>query len=543
MAPTRKTGALTSTELIALWKSVVDPGYSRPFLEGEYEGRDTGFGASIGQTAEQLARASVMVNRSSQSMYVLPWSGQTDEPARGASYAEVDLTLTRTTLFTNALSIVEGKVTFVENLTDFGPDGAVVVQSGRKFVAVETKTFAPGEAGPITIRARAERPGFGYNMSPPDTINTIEQVGAGFSHDRAKVVSGVESHRLIVQPAPDVVIPEHVGSFVQFTTGANAGQVRRIIGYERPSTTYPHGGVAVLVASGVLLVSGVAGTFQEGEKVTQTIAGTIVAKGIFRRLYGVRMAFERTFGAFVPGNPIVGTLTAASATVDTIDVSPDMVNEAPDNPPGSVGAAWTILPWTTLGIEVTNPDYPTGGVAPMLDELGEERAIFRSAGEGDDSYRERIAKVADTVSPNAIRRIGNRIFATYGATMCLREVGLEKLRGFFFDGDPSSNDPAVAFAFDLDFAARPQDRFKVVLDYTEMRAFFMIGVPPMPLPEFGFGYDEGLINAHDSNPWLSFYDGFPITTAILYRTAWQAIEKARAYGVGFEIYLESNGCV
>jgi len=543
MASTRKTGALTSTELISLWKSVVDAGYSRPFLEGEAEGRDTGFQASYGQAAEQLARASEMVNRSTQAMYVLPWSGQTDEPAAGARNAEVDLTLTRTTQFTIPISIIEGQVVFVENVDDMGQDGAQVVQSGRRFVAAETRTFAPGEAGPITIRARAERPGFGYNMSPPGSINEVAQVGANFAHDLAQVVAGVESHRLIVRPSPDVVIPEHVGCFVLFTSGANAGQVRRIIGYERPSLTYPHGGVATLAATGVFIVSAVGGTFLEGEEITQTIAGTIVAKGLFRRLYGDRMVFERTFGAFVPGSPIAGTLTASSATIDSIDISPDMTSEQPDNPPGAPGASWVIVSWETLGIEVTNDESPSGGIAPMLDELGEERGIYRSPGENDDSYRERVATVADTVSPNAIRRISNRVFAEYGASACLREIGQANFRGFFFDGDPSSNDPAIAFAYDLDFTIRPQDRHKLIVDYTEMRAFFLIGVPPMPLPEFGFAFDEGLVNAFDSSPHYTFFDGFPITTAILYRTAWQAVEKARAYGVGFDLYLEDVGCI
>jgi hypothetical protein len=542
MATVRKTGPLTSSELISLWKSVVDESYSRPFIEGEAEGRDTGFEASVGQASAQIARASEMVNRSTQSMYVLPWSGQTEEPASGARYATVTLTMTRTAYFTHPLTIVEGDVFFIEQVDDFGPDGAQTVLTGRRFVAAETKTFAPGEEGPIDILARAERPGFGYNLPPEGAITGIDQVGASFGNERAKVVGGVESHRLIVRPTPDVVIHQHVGSFVQFTAGANAGQVRRIIGYERPSATYPHGGVAVLVASAALFVSGVVGTFTEGEEVTQTVLGTIVAKGIFRRLHGITMVVERTFGTFATATVIVGVLSGASAVVDVVDISPDMTSEAPDVPAGSNGASWVVLSWSTLGLSVTNAASPTGGVAPMLDELGEERAIYRAPGEVDDSYRKRIAKVADTVSPNAIRRIANRIFATYGASACLRETGKPELRGFFFDGDPSNNDPAIAFAYDFDFTTRPQDRYKLIMDYTEMRAFFVLGVPKLPLPEFGFAYDEGLINAYDSTPWLSFYDGFPITTAILYRTAWQAIEKARAYGVGFDLMIDDSPC-
>jgi hypothetical protein len=97
----------------------------------------------------------------------------------------------------------------------------------------------------------------------------------------------------------------------------------------------------------------------------------------------------------------------------------------------------------------------------MLDEWGDERKIYRQAGEVDTDYRKRVARVGDKISPNAIKRITNRILVPLGTNACLREVGLSKFRGMFFDGDSNIVDPTFAFAFDLDFIARPQDRFKL----------------------------------------------------------------------------------
>jgi hypothetical protein len=265
----------------------------------------------------------------------------------------------------------------------------------------------------------------------------------------------------------------------------------------------------------------------------------------------------------------------------------------------------------------------------MLDALGEERRVYRSPGEADDSYRRRVAAIADTVSPNAIRRIANRIFAPLGGTACLREVGQLTFPGLYCDGNPGSTDARQSFPYDVDgitirgtlaghffegeravqfqpggtiasgrvttslpglpghpkgsptplpdpaylelaaihgtfdptslivgersgatFAPggitgglRTADRFKLLLDYTEFRAFFEVGVPPMDTGDFGVAFDAGSHDAFDAYPYLAFFDGFPVTASILYRSTWQAVDLARAGGVGFDLYIEDKGCV
>ena len=70
---------------------------------------------------------------------------------------------------------------------------------------------------------------------------------------------------------------------------------------------------------------------------------------------------------------------------------------------------------------------------------------------------------------------------------------------------------AVTGSFDP--SVRPEDRFKVYLNYTEFRAFFMIGVPPIG------------VGAADVN-----------------RAVFNEIDRVRAGGVGFEMYEENIGC-
>jgi hypothetical protein len=528
----RKTGPLTFDDLFALWRAGVDPGYARPFVEGKAEGRETGIEA-FEQGIVQLARVSEAIDRTTQAMFIVPWSGQTDEPARGASNARVTLRIERSKRFESALTFVRGKVIVTEIMTDYGKDGGQEVRSGRRFIIDRTLTFGPGEAGPLYVEAVAEQPGFTFNLSPIGSLRSIVQPGSTLANMKATIVPGVASHRLIAWPEPDVPIPEHVGQYVEVVTGANAGDVRRVIEYERPSTVFPHGGVMVLASTGIYRVTGVVDPFSEGEEVVNGTGG----RAVFFRLAGDRMVIEMLAGAFVVGDTLTGILTGASATLDAIEQSPDMIAE--------VGAcAWRMLSWSSdLGVTITNEEFPIGGVAPMLDELGEERGLPRSAGEDDSSYRKRISKLADVVSPNAIRRICNRILVPYGSTVCLREIGQAPFRGFFFDGDASSVDPRFAWAWDLDAVAQPADRWKVIVDYLEMRAFFLVGIPKFGFGEFGFAYDEGTTNAFDASPWFAFFDGLSVSAAILYRTIWNAIENAKAGGVGFDLYFEHHGCI
>lgn len=108
----------------------------------------------------------------------------------------------------------------------------------------------------------------------------------------------------------------------------------------------------------------------------------------------------------------------------------------------------------------------------------------------------------------------------------------------FYDGNPASADPEYAFAYDLDFEERPQDRLKVAFSFEEMRAFFLLGVPRLQEGDFGLFYDVGDFNAYDAAPFNAFADGYPYVTAARYRQLWHSVNEIRAGGVGFDLYLE-----
>jgi hypothetical protein len=100
---------------------------------------------------------------------------------------------------------------------------------------------------------------------------------------------------------------------------------------------------------------------------------------------------------------------------------------------------------------------------------------------------------------------------------------------------------AGAPMYGSDTPALPQDRYKYLLDYTDFRAFFVVGVPPLALGEFGASFDSGSSSAFDAAPFACFFDGYPLTAACAYRTLWGAINNARAGGVGFQLELDSYG--
>ena len=175
--------------------------------------------------------------------------------------------------------------------------------------------------------------------------------------------------------------------------------------------------------------------------------------------------------------------------------------------------------------------------------------VIRQNQETDEAYRRRVAEPADVVSPNALRRAANGILAPLGYSACLREIGERSFPGMFFDAGSSADVPQVPwhnYAYDMDPTMRPADRWKTLVDLVEYRGFFLIGVPPLGLGEFGFGFDADQLdlNAYDIPvPVGNFFDGWPIGAAAVYQAVYAAVDRARAAGVRFTLYQETAGCV
>lgn len=628
--PTIKSGPITAAEIQAIWESVVDKSYRDPLLEA---GEGGGFEAWT-QLFEQLARASNAVDVTTQAMFISPWSGQSNPPAGGGARATVTLSFSRSGLVSKLLVLRAGTTIVSEVAQDEGENGPEEVITGRRYVLLEDLVLHPGDRGPVEAEAAAEFDGYGYNNPLPGTIRRIDQPGAGFDNELATVTvasqpavsNGTASRaRLRARNVPDMFVPDQVGQYVLFEAGANAGRIGRLSAFDAPVP--PAFGSSVdLELLFSLQLSGVVGTFQEGEIVALASPAAFgIVVGDFDPAIGKLVVALRNGGTPAVGTTLAGGTSGATGTVMAVLHSSAFAAEAPSG--GIGGASWRILDWVAdWGLSVSNVESPSGGRAAMLDELGGERNIDRSPGEDDESYRARIREVGDVVSPNAIRRSLNR--ALGNVPWCFREVGSSYLPGWFFDGDgsPAGGDgntsTAVAnqlasydedvflltgaagvgsFAFDervvletttfdafaegyfgridggVTFvfvrksgrlpasfvgtrvrglhsgatfnttagaipAQSTARRFRRYFDLAQFRAFFLVGVPRLPLGESGFAFDVGPHSAFDAPPFVAAFDGQPWGNAPTYLRVYNALNDVRAGGVGFELYLEDIAC-
>jgi hypothetical protein len=442
-----KSGPLSQADLQAIWESTTDPSFWRPL---EAAGDGNGFEA-YGQAWAQFERVSEAIDVTTQAMFLLPWSGQSNPPAGDAENATVTLSIARAGNPAQSMILRAGTLVG-EQVTDWGVPEGVQVPTGRLYLLDQDLIFPPGQLGPLTVGATAQRPGYGYNNPGIGTIVIISQPGTGFYNIDATL-------RQVDVPSPlpsalansnrtrffldaidraDAFIPDHVGQYLQFTAGSNVGKIARIIGWLPPNLAAvpPTGGTVELeVCQSIESFAGhFAGTFQLGEILLLKNGGAVTGYGLLNSatLQGgsLILQYRKLVGSVVDN--IVGNNSAATATIDVVL---DDLNLTPE----IRTASWVILDWVGFwGATSTNPAKPAGGVAGFLDGLGKERNVLRAPGESADSYRKRVSQLADVVTPNAIRRTLNRTIP--GVSWCLREVGRAGMPGFFFDLDAWDND-------------------------------------------------------------------------------------------------------
>jgi hypothetical protein len=456
-APGSKQGALSADDIQAIWVGATDPGYSEPLVAA---GEGAGFEAWT-QMFQVFARVSEAVDVTTQALYILPGSGQTNPPASRAEFAQVELSVSRGTSYAVWPTVlVAGQVLVGEVAQDWGPlPGAagVEVATGRLYALLETLVLPPGDCGPYEVLAQAVAPGYGYNNPLPGTISDIQQPGTGYMNTGASVLVvanaapgiGGASNRasLLARNAPDMFLPAQVGQYVAFTAGANSGAVARIAGYVPVDPVADVGSGVILAWDQCVEVDAASGTFQPGELLLFASGATLEAVGSLLAATpggaGLRVTYELLNGATpVGGWTVTGVTSTAAATVATVLDGQTYVAET-----GT--AAWRVLDWSSdLQVAVANEQSPEGGLSAMLDELGSERAIPAGAGEDSDVYRKRVAQVADTVSPNAIRRALSKAMGML--PWCFREVGDPVfLPGIFFDASDfyDTNCLIMSFSF------------------------------------------------------------------------------------------------
>ena len=521
-------GGLTDDELLDLWKSVTDPGYHQPILE-----KPDGGGDEVKAMLAIARETTRVVDASTQSLYILPWSGQTGEPSHTARVATGILQISRvpTSLFPAWVPVVWlGGQFIVDHVgIEWSDEGALEVSTGRRYMlSASISSLGPGDLGPYLYPARAEKAGASYNRPGPDTIRQPIQAGAGLTNVALSTSAPFpNANWLTLAPAPDLLSDAQAGQYVRLSApAAVAGQVRRVISYQPPNDSST-GGVATLDTVGVFKFGSLVGAFQSGEEVFQASTG---ARGYLVSLANGHFALEQFLGAPFVAAAVVGSFSGATATITEVVRSCAL--------PVAANVTWTVLDWELdVGLIVTNPEPFSGGRLPVLEELGAERNVFIASNEPEEIYRKRVASAADVVSPNALLRQTNRILSPYGGRGCLREVGYAKLPGLFFDADPDGN-PAHAFAFDLDPVVRPGDTWKVLLDFTESRAFFLMGVPLLGLGDYSLYMDEGYFDST-----TEYLDGYAVTDAALHSAVYSSLVRAKAGGVGFDLYVESGDCV
>jgi hypothetical protein len=439
--PPVKSGPLSRAEIQAIWEGSADKAYVRPFVEA---GDGQGFEV-WSQFFAQLERASKAIDVTTQALYISPWSGQSNPPAGGAALSRVELTITRSKLLDRPLVLGAGIVLAQEVTTDASETGPVVVRTGRRYALAKDVVFHPGEQGPVTVEADAEFPGYGFDNPLPGTISELSQVGSGLNNDLATVAvvaspaaaAGPPSTvRLVADAQADMFVPEHVGQYVAFLAGLNAGSTARIVGFEQPKPLAipPLGSVADLELFFSVHLTGVSGGFVPGEQLSFSSGGFGTAVGDFSPVTN-RLGFDLRNGTTpAAGDSVIGAQSGATGTIDVVLAAGTYAAEAPVS--GVGGATWTVLDWAAdWGVTVANALSPAGGRMDLLDALGAERAIGRAPGEDDESYRARVREIADVVTPNAIRRALNRTLP--GFPWCFREVGSSFLPGWFYDGDLS----------------------------------------------------------------------------------------------------------
>ena len=178
-----KTGALTEAELLDVWKGALDRSYRDPILQA---GEGNGLEAHT-QMLAQFARVSRAIDKTTQEMFICPWSGQTGEPSSGGAAATVTLTFVRSAFLDRSLVLGAGLIFVEESNVDFGAEGGVDVLTGRRYTLTANLVFNPGDSGPFSVLAIAEKIGEGYNNPLPGTLSEIAQVAESFENDLATV--------------------------------------------------------------------------------------------------------------------------------------------------------------------------------------------------------------------------------------------------------------------------------------------------------------------------------------------------------------------
>lgn len=524
--------ALTFTDILDLWKSTTEESYHRPILDA-----GDGFGLEVvTQGINVDAIVSEAIEQTLQTMYVLPHSSQTYPQAHGEAKATCTLSFSRTMHIDLPLILRKGQL--VEQIdTDWSPSGGVQVQTGRRYKILADVIFNVGESGPKTVSAEAEYAGDGFNLRVLGTITGLVYSGAGFNGRLASVsvvaagplTSGTSELKIIAKKANDVFSPDHAGQYLKFVDGTNIGKIVRIDSYASPGAS--DGGAVKLdtllqirtsasTPSAAVIVTGTSVQLQTAGSVV-TIEGKLIAQYVngssYYWLIRVKTYNPSTYSTVTklvdPAQPTV-SWPLTSMEYEVMSVVADTYS------------AWKVLDWVDdFGLTCVDTTLPTGGKFAILDAHGDDKRVYRQLGEVDDDYAQRVATLADNISPAALKRKLTAIWEPTGKTARLVETESTDFPGMFLDVDALDR----ASPFD------ESDDYKILVDERTMRGYFIAEVPRVSTGDFGLVLDgDGAMSALDGSAGL---DGFSPVAKSLYKRTYAAMDAARAGGVDFDLRL------
>lgn len=225
-------------------------------------------------------------------------------------------------------------------------------------------------------------------------------------------------------------------------------------------------------------------------------------------------------------------------------------------------------------IQVRQALDTSGGAAPMLDGLGEDRGLPRQVAESDAAYRYRIRTLPDTVSPAALRRAATGVLQPLGLAFDMIETWQVDYQTCWDAPSPNPGTPTyqavpptnpafdnTTFVYDDPRPAYPfKNRW---LDEVEFRGAVIFVVPPFgPVLDVGMAYDD-----HASDTPAAFYgplgrrattafdvpfglaaalglqgcyDGFDLGTAGTYTQLWNTLQATKMGGVATILELRGQ---
>jgi hypothetical protein len=224
-------------------------------------------------------------------------------------------------------------------------------------------------------------------------------------------------------------------------------------------------------------------------------------------------------------------------------------------------------PFGDATIQVRQIVDTSGGVAALLDQLGADRGLARSSGEGDDAYRARVRSLVDSVSPDAIIRALTNLLLPMSVAYTFIETWSPSYQGCWFDGSEDVGSIPTLWGFNPDLFCfddpRPTPPFcNRWLDDLDTSGAFIVTLPDMPsFVDVGMAWDDTATTPADHataygrrshaawdvsdavDPLLILsggFDGFDLGKQQFYLDVWDLLQRIKAAGIYASLELDGE---